>query len=129
MARDLALAEETRLYDQARSAARFRAYQSPLSEETPAPALPQWRLTIAMKLAVVFFPERVAELEKALGSPLSTLAPRAHSGTSAIPMISKTLTFTKGTGLLSGSEDHPTIRFYATSAGNGFWVSAAMSVS
>ena len=71
MARHLGLAREADLFDRARSGVRFNAYRQ--GTETPAElaSLPVWRLTVAVRVASVYFPERVPEIEKALDSALA----------------------------------------------------------
>jgi transcriptional regulator with XRE-family HTH domain len=72
LARDLGLTKEARLFDQARSGVRFRAYQSPVKTAESAP-LPQWRLAIAARVAAIYFPESVPEIERALGPALGVV--------------------------------------------------------
>jgi transcriptional regulator with XRE-family HTH domain len=65
-ARNHGLTQEAALFAEARSAVRFRAYQAPTEAQEPA-RLPQWRVAIAARVAAVYFPDRLSEIERALG--------------------------------------------------------------
>jgi transcriptional regulator with XRE-family HTH domain len=74
-ARQRGMAEEAELFHQARSAVRFQAYrQAPLSHErqdiTPDYPLPKWRLLVALRLGLIYFPDEIPAVEAALHSPL-----------------------------------------------------------
>ncbi len=72
-ARDLGLTKEAGLFDEARSGAiRFRAYQPSVEASEPVP-LPQWRLATAVRLAAVYFPERLPEIAQALAGELAVV--------------------------------------------------------
>ena len=67
IARDLGLAEEANLFDEARSALRFTAYRSPERQDAVlVQSLPQWRLATAARIAAAYFPERLPAIEEAL---------------------------------------------------------------
>jgi transcriptional regulator with XRE-family HTH domain len=68
VARDLGLAQEAGLFDEARSALRFTAYRPPEhhGDADPTYPLPQWRLGLAARLAAAYFPERLPAIEEAL---------------------------------------------------------------
>jgi transcriptional regulator with XRE-family HTH domain len=67
MARDLGLAAEAALFDETRSAVRFNAYRPPERQDAIfAQPLPQWRLTMAARIAAAYFPEHLPAIEKAL---------------------------------------------------------------
>jgi transcriptional regulator with XRE-family HTH domain len=71
-ARNLGLTQEAALFAEARSAVRFRAFQSPV-ETAESAHLPHWRLAIAARLAAIYFPGRLPEIERALAPAVAVV--------------------------------------------------------
>jgi transcriptional regulator with XRE-family HTH domain len=83
IAQDQGLSREVEIFDRARQAMRLTAYQAPRfvdpdllaawhrESDSGYPSLRQWRLMVAARLAVLYFPERVMEIERVLAPAIA----------------------------------------------------------